>query len=384
MCAATTLSSARPWMSSSGRSQVGCVGEQRRPLVGLGRLVGHPEVALGVEGVVERPVGDRRARDRGVEDVRPAQHGHARPGSRRTTSRGSPPACRSRSGSLAATSCSAVTWSSSVTAAMSSRDRAVPRPVLGCRCRGRRRPRRRSPGRPTTAAPATCRGPRPPPGGADRRRGPAAPAATYPATWSRGSSRPTRRSCSPTVRSVHVGGERGLLGVRRHRARLGAVAADRDDGARPIEAPGRHDLRAAGQQTGVEAARLGQPAHREVGCDQPEVRLDRVVGRRTPGRRARRRTRRAVTWTSGGVTATPVHRDAGAGRRSSRVPTSRPSGSRAGTPPTTSSQTSSCSLVPAPTSRRRPGRRRARPRPAGRGTSRAAARPDRDQCASTR
>ena len=43
--------------------------------VGLRRLVGQPEVALGVEGVVERPVGHRRAGDRRVEDVGPAQHG---------------------------------------------------------------------------------------------------------------------------------------------------------------------------------------------------------------------------------------------------------------------------------------------------------------------
>ena len=35
---------------------------------------------------------------------------------------------------------------------------------------------------------------------------------------------------------------------------------------------------AAGQQPGVEAARLGEPAHREVGLDQPQVALDRVVG----------------------------------------------------------------------------------------------------------
>ena len=75
VCATTTLSSASPWMISSGRGRA--AGACRRAAscgVGLGLLVGVAEVALGVGGVVEPPVGDRRAGDRRVEDVGPAQH----------------------------------------------------------------------------------------------------------------------------------------------------------------------------------------------------------------------------------------------------------------------------------------------------------------------
>ncbi|MCO5563880.1 hypothetical protein L7F22_017531 [Adiantum nelumboides] len=54
-----------------GRRGRGVV-DDRRADVGLAAR--HPEVALGVVGVVERPVGDRRAGDGRVEDVGPAQH----------------------------------------------------------------------------------------------------------------------------------------------------------------------------------------------------------------------------------------------------------------------------------------------------------------------
>ena len=100
---------------------------RRRP----GRLSGVPEVALGVVGVVERPVGDRRAGDRGVEDVRAGAAPPARPGTRRRTSRGCRPGVRSRSGNCSATACSASTWSSSTGAARSpctARSNSGPRP----------------------------------------------------------------------------------------------------------------------------------------------------------------------------------------------------------------------------------------------------------------
>ena len=54
------------------------VREQRGPRVGVGMGVGTAQVALGVVGVVQGPVGDRRAGDGGVEDVRAAQHGQRR------------------------------------------------------------------------------------------------------------------------------------------------------------------------------------------------------------------------------------------------------------------------------------------------------------------
>ena len=73
--AATTLSSASPWTSSSGPLEPVGVGEQRRAVVGLGSSVGVAQVALGVVRVVQAPLGDRRAGDGGVEHVGPAQHG---------------------------------------------------------------------------------------------------------------------------------------------------------------------------------------------------------------------------------------------------------------------------------------------------------------------
>ncbi len=78
--ATTTLSSARPWMSSSGRvgrprPRPGDLGDERRAVVHLGLGLGRAEVALGVVRVVQAPVGHRRPGDGGVEDVRPAEHG---------------------------------------------------------------------------------------------------------------------------------------------------------------------------------------------------------------------------------------------------------------------------------------------------------------------
>ena len=73
--AATTLSSARPWISSSGRVSSAGERQQRAGVVDVGPCVRVAEVALGVVGVVEPPLGDRRAGDGGVEDVGPAQHG---------------------------------------------------------------------------------------------------------------------------------------------------------------------------------------------------------------------------------------------------------------------------------------------------------------------
>ena len=67
------------------------VGDQRAALVRLGMLVGVTEETLGVVGVVEMPVGNRRADDGGMEDIgapedpersevsteRPSADGHA-------------------------------------------------------------------------------------------------------------------------------------------------------------------------------------------------------------------------------------------------------------------------------------------------------------------
>ena len=130
-CATTTLSSASPWMISSGRSSFGASSISEFRVVHLRVLVRMAEVALGVVRVVEPPVGDRRARDRRVEHVRPAQHrergqvpavGPAADG-RPWTDRGPDTA--------SAAACSASTWSSSVTPAKSnaiSRSQSGPRP----------------------------------------------------------------------------------------------------------------------------------------------------------------------------------------------------------------------------------------------------------------
>ena len=76
--AATTLSSARPWMRSSGRVSSGGERQERVRVVHLGLHVRVAEVALGVVRVVEPPFGDRRAGDGGVEHVGPSQHGERR------------------------------------------------------------------------------------------------------------------------------------------------------------------------------------------------------------------------------------------------------------------------------------------------------------------
>ena len=112
VCAATTLSSARPWTSSSGRSS-GRRRQQRAPVVRRGVAVGVAEVALGVVRVVEPPLGDRglRRRRRGTRRVGAARR--ARRGSRRSSSRGSRPGSGRAAGSSAAARCSAATWSSS-------------------------------------------------------------------------------------------------------------------------------------------------------------------------------------------------------------------------------------------------------------------------------
>ena len=93
---------------------------------GSGILVGVAQVALGVVGVVEAPVGDRGAR-RSRRRTRPGGAARpARPGSRRTTSRGSRPAPVSRSGYRAAASRSASTWSSSDRPGQVAGHRALP------------------------------------------------------------------------------------------------------------------------------------------------------------------------------------------------------------------------------------------------------------------
>ena len=78
VCAATTLSSASPWISSNGRRSVGGVGEQRAGVVGLGAIGRIAEIPLGVVRVVQAPLGDGRTGDRRVEHVGSAEHGQRR------------------------------------------------------------------------------------------------------------------------------------------------------------------------------------------------------------------------------------------------------------------------------------------------------------------
>ena len=73
--ALTTLSSARPWISRSGRSSLAASGSSGARLVDVGVGLRISEVALRVEGVVEAPVRDRGAGDGGMEDVGAAQDG---------------------------------------------------------------------------------------------------------------------------------------------------------------------------------------------------------------------------------------------------------------------------------------------------------------------
>src|SRR5674476_1262930 len=72
--ATLTLSSASPCTSISGREH-GRVRDEGAAVVRLRILVGVPEVALLVVGVVKPLVGDRRAGDGDVEDIGPAQDG---------------------------------------------------------------------------------------------------------------------------------------------------------------------------------------------------------------------------------------------------------------------------------------------------------------------
>ena len=58
--------------------EIGGERDQRARVVAGVVVVGMPQVALGVVRVVEPPVGHRRAGDRGVEHVGPAQHGERR------------------------------------------------------------------------------------------------------------------------------------------------------------------------------------------------------------------------------------------------------------------------------------------------------------------
>ena len=148
--AATTLSSARPWISSSGRVRPVGQRQQRVGVVDVGLLVGVAEVALGVVGVVEAPLGDRRAGDGGVEDVGPAQHGE-----RGEVAAEAPPA----DGDAVEVEHAVLLGGVRAAPRSGRRARASPgrggppaptrRRVPGCRARRRRR--RRTPGRRTTA-----------------------------------------------------------------------------------------------------------------------------------------------------------------------------------------------------------------------------------------
>ena len=73
--AATTLSSASPWISSSGRRRPFAGAQHAAAVVHLGLRVRVAEVALGVVRVIEAPLGHRCARDRGMEHVGPPEHG---------------------------------------------------------------------------------------------------------------------------------------------------------------------------------------------------------------------------------------------------------------------------------------------------------------------
>ena len=97
VCAATTLSSANPCTSSSGRAWSGPVTGSAASStsewwrVDVHAVLGQAQVALGVRGVVQRPVGDRRAGDRRTGTAPGGAAPPTRPASRRTTSRAPPP-----------------------------------------------------------------------------------------------------------------------------------------------------------------------------------------------------------------------------------------------------------------------------------------------------
>ena len=110
-------------MSISGRcGSVGpgeaVVGDQGRARVHLGIVLRVAAVPLGVVRVVQPPVGDRGAGDRRVEDVRAAQHGERGEVTAVRPAADADPGQIQRDGSRRS-DCSASTWSSRVTAAMS-------------------------------------------------------------------------------------------------------------------------------------------------------------------------------------------------------------------------------------------------------------------------
>ena len=131
--------------------QVGARAAGATRVVAVGVVVGMPEVALGVVGVVEPPFGHRRAGDGGVEHVRSAQHGQR--GQEATEA----PAAN---GDAIEIEHPVVSLGGGVRARRPGRraapwrgrgGRRAPTPARVPACRGRRRRPPRSPGRRTTA-----------------------------------------------------------------------------------------------------------------------------------------------------------------------------------------------------------------------------------------
>ena len=172
--APTTLSSASPWRSSSGRSSLAASGssEQRRSGRRRRRVA---EVALRVEGVVEPPVGHGGTGDGGVEDVGSAQHRErGEVAAEAPPADGHPGEVEARVlGSEREQPVDLVLQHRAGEVAV---DAALPRPRRARACPARRSRRRRSPGRRTTGTSGRRRAPARPVGRGARRTGRAAPA----------------------------------------------------------------------------------------------------------------------------------------------------------------------------------------------------------------
>ena len=117
--------------SSSGRVSPSASGSSELASYDVGLLVRVAEVALGVVGVVEPPLGDRRAGDGGVEHVGPAQHGERGEVAAEAPARGWRPARGRARRAPRRRACSASIWSSRTAVARSrctARSHADPRP----------------------------------------------------------------------------------------------------------------------------------------------------------------------------------------------------------------------------------------------------------------
>ena len=286
--AATTLSSASPWIEQQRPGQLGGQRQQRAGVVDVGLLGRVAEVALGVVRVVQPPLGDRRAGDGGVEHVGPAQHGERGEVAAEAPAADGDP-LEVEHGVLLGGAVQRRRPGRRARASRGRGGRPAPTPSPGPACPGRRRRRRRSPGRRTTATArwalcaCTTRWPCGPPYGSSST-GSGEP------SWSWGSSTAVARRRSPPNDSVTSARTRGVAACD---AQLDAVErlplrARLGERRRP------HDDRAAAGGDGVHAGLVGQRLERAVGGPPPHVQRRRVVERvgREHDRPARRRSPR--------------------------------------------------------------------------------------------